>query len=87
MPESEQDRWDAQLEESDLREQAASAWGTDAQLNKAAEEFAELAAAINRDLNGQQDRDEFLRELTAPRASNGHGNPPFESILVQYRTK
>lgn len=67
MPESERERWDAQLEESDLREHAAAAWGTDAQLNKAAEEFAELAAAINRDLNGQQDRDEFLRELVDAR--------------------
>jgi hypothetical protein len=42
---------------------ARSSWGLEAQINKAAEEFSELAAALNRDLNGQQDPDELLNEM------------------------
>lgn len=57
------DRWDSRLIESDLRKRADRAWGAEAQKNKAAEEFSELAAALNRDLNGQQDREELLREF------------------------
>lgn len=57
------DRWDARLEQSDLRHRALEAWGTTAQLNKAAEECAELAASLNRDLNGQQDRAKLLGEF------------------------
>lgn len=56
-------RWDARLAQSDLRTRAARAWGDEAQLSKAAEECSELAAAINRDLNGQQDPDDLLTEL------------------------
>lgn len=56
-------RWDHRLIESDLRKDADRAWGPTAQTNKAAEEFAEVTAALNRHLNGQQDRDELLREL------------------------
>jgi NTP pyrophosphatase (non-canonical NTP hydrolase) len=57
------DRWDARLKESDLRKRTTRAWGPDAQKNKAAEECSELAAALNRDLNGQQDREELLEEF------------------------
>lgn len=46
---------------------AKTSWGLEAQLNKAAEEFAELAAALNRDLNNQQDREELLQEMADAR--------------------
>ncbi|MFB6237541.1 MAG: hypothetical protein ABEH81_04135 [Halopenitus sp.] len=59
--------WDDQLVESDHRERAEQAWGRDAQINKAAEECSELSAALNRMLNGQQDRDELLREYVDAR--------------------
>ena len=38
-------------------------WGTEAQYNKAAEESSEFAAAINRMLNPESDRDDVLGEL------------------------
>jgi hypothetical protein len=56
-------RWDARIERSELRKRTTRAWGPDAQKNKAAEECSELAAALNRDLNGQQDHDELLKEF------------------------
>lgn len=57
------DRWDARLEESALRERADEAWGRTAQLNKAAEECSELAAALNRYLNHQQDHEALRGEF------------------------
>jgi NTP pyrophosphatase (non-canonical NTP hydrolase) len=60
-------RWDKRLVDSNLRKQADRSWGKEAQIDKAAEEFAELAAALNRDLNGQQDREELLEELVDAR--------------------
>lgn len=42
---------------------AEQSWGKDAQIIKAAEELSELSAALNRHLNGQQDRDELLQEM------------------------
>jgi len=64
---SEAERWDAALSESDLRKRADLAWSRDSQLNKAAEEFSELSAAINRSLNGQQERENLLQELVDAR--------------------
>jgi len=61
------ERWDDRLAESDLRHRAAMEWGEDAQINKAAEEFAELAAALNRLQNNQQSFDELLDELVDAR--------------------
>lgn len=60
-------RWDAPLDVSDLRKRAARAWGPVAQKNKAAEEFSELSAALNRELNGQQDHEELLEEFADAR--------------------
>lgn len=59
--------WDDQLSESDLRERSEQSWGRDAQINKGAEEFSELSAALNRMLNGQQPRDELLSEFVDAR--------------------
>jgi len=42
-------------------------WGTKAQLTKAAEEFAETAAVINRAQNDQADLDEIIDELADAR--------------------
>jgi hypothetical protein len=64
---NETERWDQRLIESNLRKQADRSWGREAQINKAAEELAELTAALNRDLNGQQDREELLEELVDAR--------------------
>lgn len=64
---SRSERWDSALDDSDLRELAEKAWGMDAQKNKAAEELSELAACLNRDLNGQQDWQEFVEELVDAR--------------------
>ncbi|CDK38211.1 hypothetical protein [Halorubrum sp. AJ67] len=64
---SEAERWDATLTESNLRMRADMAWSVDSQLNKAAEEFSEFSAAINRALNEQQERDELLQELVDAR--------------------
>jgi hypothetical protein len=61
------ERWDGRLAESDLRKRAARQWGKDAQINKAAEELSELAAALNRLQNNQQDCDELLAELVDAR--------------------
>jgi hypothetical protein len=61
------ERWDSRLDESDLRERADQAWGSTAQINKAAEEFSELAAALNRDLNEQQCRKKLLAEVADAR--------------------
>lgn len=47
----------------DLYRRARDVWSTDAQLTKAAEEFAEAAAALNRFQNGQASRNEILAEL------------------------
>mgnify|MGYP006298527649 CR=1 FL=1 len=47
----------------DLYRRAETAWGADAQMNKAAEEFAEAAAALNRALNDQGSREDVLEEL------------------------
>lgn len=47
----------------DLYRRAREEWGTDAQLTKAAEEFAEVAATINRLQNEQASRDDVLEEL------------------------
>lgn len=60
-------RWDDPLIESDLRDRAERSWGRDAQINKAAEEFSELSAALNRELNNQQPRDELLEEYADAR--------------------
>lgn len=46
---------------------AQVSWGREAQMNKAAEEFSKLAAALNRDLIGQQDPDELLKEVADAR--------------------
>lgn len=46
-----------------LYARAQMAWGHDAQMAKAAEEFAELAAAVNRAMNGQADARELLEEM------------------------
>ncbi|WP_135363418.1 nucleoside triphosphate pyrophosphohydrolase family protein [Halosimplex halophilum] len=51
----------------DLYERAAEAWGEDAQLTKAAEEFAELAAVVNRAQNGQADHMDIIEELVDAR--------------------
>ena len=47
----------------DAYRDAETSWGVETQINKAAEEFSESAAALNRELNGQQDPDELRREL------------------------
>lgn len=59
--------WNEPLEASKLRRRADTAWGSDAQINKAAEELSELAACLNRHQNGQQDPDELLEELVDAR--------------------
>ncbi|MFA1612089.1 hypothetical protein [Halobellus rubicundus] len=51
----------------ELYEEAEAAWGREAQLNKAAEEFGEAAAALNRALNGQESRENLLEELADAR--------------------
>jgi len=61
------ERWDADLRRSTLRLEAEEAWETQAQITKAAEEFSELTAALNRMLNDQQDHNELLDELVDAR--------------------
>lgn len=60
-------RWDDRPAESDLRERADEVWGTEAQINKAAEVLSEIAAALNRHINGQQDPDEAGDEFVDAR--------------------
>jgi NTP pyrophosphatase (non-canonical NTP hydrolase) len=54
-------------EYGDLYSRAQIAWGRDAQLAKAAEEFAELAAEVNRLQNDQTTADRLLEEMADAR--------------------
>lgn len=54
-------------EREELYRQAQMQWGHEAQMQKAAEEFAEVAAVLNRALLGQADGDEVLDELADAR--------------------
>jgi NTP pyrophosphatase (non-canonical NTP hydrolase) len=51
----------------DLYARAQIAWGRDAQLAKAAEEFAELAAEVNRVQNDQTTANRLLEEMADAR--------------------
>jgi len=62
------DDWDEAIHDAtDLYRDANIEWGHDAQTAKAAEEFSEFAAVCARDLNGQAEFEEFLRELIGAR--------------------
>lgn len=58
--------WDDRLRDDDFIQACHGAvrqWGEDAQFNKCAEESSELAAAINRLLNPESERNDPLEEL------------------------
>jgi len=62
------ERWDDDVHDAtDLYRAAARSWSNDAQMAKAAEEFAELAAVCARDLNRQADQQQMLEELVDAR--------------------
>lgn len=66
--ESSNETWDWRVHRAaPLYREASMAWGHDAQMAKASEEFAELAAICARDLNGQADKTAFLAELVDAR--------------------
>jgi hypothetical protein len=52
-----------ETEREELYEKAELLWGRDAQLAKAAEEFAELSAAVNRLQNDQATIEEVISEI------------------------
>lgn len=54
-------------EREDLYAEAQIAWGREAQLSKAAEEFSELAAAVNRLQNDQISAEALLEEMADAR--------------------
>jgi len=56
-----------QQDREDLYAKAQIAWGHDAQLAKAAEEFAELAAVVSRWQNDQATTEEILDEMADAR--------------------
>lgn len=58
---------EAAVEHDDLYAKAQIAWGRDAQLTKAAEEFAELAAEVNRLQNDQSSVPRLLEEMADAR--------------------
>lgn len=62
------EHWDDRVHDAeDLYTEASIRWGGDAQMAKAAEEFAELAAECVRDWNGQSHPDDLLEELVDAR--------------------
>jgi len=63
------DRFEGDTEQRtcDIYAKAQIAWGRDAQLTKAAEEFAELAAEVNRLQNEQTTLDRLLDEMADAR--------------------
>lgn len=61
------DTQESGLYRDDLYAKAQIAWGRDAQLAKAAEEFAELAAEVNRIQNDQSSADALLDEMADAR--------------------
>jgi hypothetical protein len=57
-------RWDDRVHDAeDIYRAASMSWGSDAQMAKAAEEFAELSAVCARDINRQADKEQLLAEL------------------------
>lgn len=60
--------WDDKIHEADgAYREASMRWGGEAQMAKAAEELNELAAECCRDLNGQADPGDFLKEVVDAR--------------------
>jgi NTP pyrophosphatase (non-canonical NTP hydrolase) len=55
------------IDPDDLYAKAQIAWGRDAQLSKAAEEFSELAAEVNRLQNDQTTLNRLLEEMADAR--------------------
>lgn len=68
MPENGQDSCDGEVKRpDDLYAKAQIAWGREAQLAKAAEEFSELAAEVNRLQNDQSTTARLLDEMADAR--------------------